>query len=49
MIREKKGTKISIVGTGAVGATTAYSLIMSGFATELVLVDVNKEKLKEKL
>lgn len=44
MIREKKGTKISIVGTGAVGATTAYSLIMSGFATELVLVDVNKEK-----
>ncbi|MBU5293643.1 L-lactate dehydrogenase [Anaerosalibacter bizertensis] len=44
MIREKKGTKISIIGIGAVGATTAYSLIMSGFATELVLVDVNKEK-----
>ncbi|MBN2009361.1 L-lactate dehydrogenase [candidate division KSB1 bacterium] len=35
--------KIAIIGTGDVGATLAYTLELSGLATELVLVDINKE------
>lgn len=36
--------KIAVVGTGAVGSSVAYALAMTGLATELVLVDVNKAK-----
>jgi len=36
--------KITIVGTGFVGATTAYTLMLSGLVSELVLIDINKEK-----
>lgn len=36
--------KISIVGAGFVGSTTAYALMMSGLASEIVIVDINKEK-----
>ncbi len=36
--------KIAVVGVGAVGATTAFTLAVSGLASELVLVDVNKAK-----
>lgn len=44
MLKRKNSTKISIIGAGSVGATTAYSLMLSEVATELVLVDVNKSK-----
>lgn len=40
----KKGTKVSVIGVGAVGATAAYSLSMSDLISELVLVDVNKDR-----
>lgn len=33
--------KIGIVGTGAVGATAAYALVMRGLGSQLVLVDKN--------
>ncbi|MCR4431905.1 MAG: L-lactate dehydrogenase [Tepidanaerobacteraceae bacterium] len=36
--------KIGLVGAGYVGATTAYSLMLQGIASELVLIDVNKDK-----
>jgi len=36
--------KIAVVGVGAVGASVAYALAVSGLATELVLVDVNNAK-----
>jgi len=36
--------KVGIIGIGYVGATFAYSLAISGAASEIVLVDVNKEK-----
>ncbi len=39
-----KPNKISIIGAGFVGATTAYTLMLSGLVSELVLVDVNKDK-----
>ncbi len=36
--------KIAVVGVGAVGASVAYALAMSGLVTELVLVDINQAK-----
>ena len=41
---ERTPTKIAIVGVGAVGATAAYALMISGLAEEIVLVDVNEQK-----
>jgi L-lactate dehydrogenase len=36
--------KIGIVGSGLVGATAAYALVMRGVGREVVLVDLNKER-----
>jgi L-lactate dehydrogenase len=36
--------KISIVGVGDVGASIAYTVQVLGFATEIVLVDANRER-----
>lgn len=36
--------KISIVGTGSVGSTIAYSLAILGMASEIVMIDINSEK-----
>ncbi len=36
--------KISIIGTGYVGSTIAYTLTVMGVASEIVLVDINHEK-----
>ncbi|MBR4724068.1 MAG: L-lactate dehydrogenase [Clostridia bacterium] len=36
--------KAVIVGAGAVGSTTAYTLMMGGLFKEIVLIDVNKDK-----
>ncbi len=36
--------KIGIIGCGLVGSTAAYSLICSGLAREIVLVDINRNK-----
>ena len=36
--------KISIIGAGSVGATIANDLMVQGVASEIVLVDVNKNK-----
>ncbi|HEX7555248.1 MAG TPA: L-lactate dehydrogenase [Leptolinea sp.] len=36
--------KVAVVGTGNVGATFAYSLLMSGLASEIVLIDANTSK-----
>lgn len=35
--------RIAIIGTGHVGATSAYALVMRGLAREIVLVDLNTE------
>ncbi|WP_039658048.1 L-lactate dehydrogenase [Clostridium tyrobutyricum] len=39
-----RGIKISIIGAGFVGSTTAFSIMSSGLASEIVIVDVNKDK-----
>lgn len=36
--------KITVVGAGNVGSTVAYTLMMSGLVSEIVLLDINKEK-----
>ena len=36
--------KITIIGAGSVGATTAFALLTRGAASEVVLIDVNTEK-----
>lgn len=37
--REARIPRVAIVGTGFVGSTTAYALMMSGMAAEIVLID----------
>ncbi|MEG0283239.1 MAG: L-lactate dehydrogenase [Erysipelotrichales bacterium] len=37
-------SKISIIGTGAVGASTAFALSKESWVSELVLVDINEQK-----
>jgi L-lactate dehydrogenase len=36
--------KIGIIGSGFVGATAAYAMVMRGVGREIVLVDLNKER-----
>lgn len=36
--------KISIIGAGSIGATTAFSLMQNGVAREIVINDINQEK-----
>ncbi len=40
----KRPTRIAVVGTGNVGATFAYALLLSGLASEIVLIDANHAK-----
>ena len=35
--------KVTIIGAGMVGSTSAYSLIASDFCEEIALIDVNKK------
>ena len=37
-------TKVTIIGAGSVGAATAFSLLSSNAATEIVLIDANMDK-----
>ncbi|SDE87227.1 L-lactate dehydrogenase [Fontibacillus panacisegetis] len=39
-----RSSRVVIIGTGAVGATTAYTLFLRERASEIVLIDANKEK-----
>ena len=38
--------KITIIGAGSVGATIAYALSFEDLASEIVLIDINKEKVE---
>ncbi len=42
----KNQKKIGIVGVGQVGATSAYTLIISGLVTELVLIDIDEKRIQ---
>lgn len=41
---KKNINKVTVVGTGFVGATTAYTLMLNGLVSELVLIDANTDK-----
>ena len=41
---EMHTSKIAIVGAGFVGSTAAYAILNEGSASEIALIDVNKEK-----
>lgn len=36
--------KVTVIGAGFVGSTTAYTLMISGLVSELVLIDINRDK-----
>lgn len=44
MLSPQKKTRIVVIGIGAVGSTTAYTLLLRHRMDELVLIDANKEK-----
>ena len=37
-------SKITVIGAGSVGSTIANDLMIQGTASEIVLIDVNKQK-----
>lgn len=37
-------SKISIIGTGSVGATTAYALMLRNIAKEIILIDIDEKR-----
>jgi L-lactate dehydrogenase len=37
-------TRVAVVGTGAVGSTFAFSLLLGGLAAEIVMIDANARK-----
>src|SRR3954466_2738135 len=39
-----QATRVAIVGTGAVGSTFAFALLLSGLASEIVLSDANERR-----
>jgi L-lactate dehydrogenase len=44
LIKKKSGTKVAIVGAGYVGTTFAYSLMISGLVSEIILIDVDRDR-----
>ncbi|HOV27029.1 MAG TPA: L-lactate dehydrogenase [Pseudobacteroides sp.] len=43
-MNKERIVKVAVVGAGFVGSTTAYTLMLGGLVSELVLIDINKEK-----
>jgi L-lactate dehydrogenase len=44
VIPSSRPVRVAIVGLGNVGATFAYALLLSGLASEIVLIDKNRAK-----
>lgn len=42
--RQERGSRVVIIGAGMVGATFAYSLMINGVASEIIIIDVNEER-----
>ena len=36
--------KIAVIGAGAVGSTTAYTIMLRNLASEVILIDINEQK-----
>lgn len=42
---KEHGSRVVIIGAGLVGSTFAYSLMINGVVSEIVMIDVNQERL----
>ena len=42
--RTNMSSKITIIGAGSVGSTIAYTLSQKSIASEIVLIDINRQK-----
>src|SRR5512138_251545 len=40
----RRPVRVAVIGAGNVGATFAHTLLLSGLASEIVLVDANRRK-----
>ena len=45
-MNKKEIQKVTVIGAGFVGSTTAYTLMLNGLFSELVLIDINATKAK---
>ena len=43
-MNEKTINKVTIIGAGLVGSTTAYTLMISGLVSEIAIIDINTDK-----
>jgi L-lactate dehydrogenase len=43
-IQNVNGPKVAVVGAGFVGSTFAYSLLIRGLASQIVIIDINKDR-----
>ncbi len=43
---KERGSRVVIIGAGMVGSTFAYSLMMNGIASEIIMLDVNEARLR---
>jgi L-lactate dehydrogenase len=43
-MNEKSINKVTIIGAGFVGSTTAYTLMISGLVSEIAIIDINTDK-----
>jgi L-lactate dehydrogenase len=43
MNTQKKSGKVCVIGAGQVGATFAFSLMLRGLTSEIVIIDINKD------
>lgn len=41
---QERGSRVVVIGAGMVGATFAYSLMINGVASEIIIIDVNEER-----
>lgn len=44
MVARRTGTKLSVIGAGAVGTSLAYAALIRGVASEVVLQDIDEKK-----
>jgi len=42
--RFRRAAKLTVVGTGLVGSTAAYSILARGLVSEIVLIDINRQR-----
>lgn len=43
---QDRGSRVVIIGAGLVGATFAYALMINGVVSEIIMIDVNQERLE---